>query len=99
MWRMLQAPHPGDFVVATGETHTVREFVDTAFAHAGLDPAEYLAYDPRYERPTEVDVLLGDASKARTELGWTPRVGFNELVTMMVDADIALAERELGKGR
>ena len=99
MWRMLQAPHPGDYVVATGETHTVREFVDTAFAHVGLDPAPYLAYDPRYDRPTEVDVLLGDASKARTDLGWAPKVGFKELVAMMVDADVALAEREHGKER
>ena len=99
MWRMLQAPQADDYVVATGETHTVREFVEKAFAHAGLNHEQYIAYDPRYDRPTEVDVLLGDASKARTALGWEPRVGFNELVTMMVDADVALAEQEHGKKR
>lgn len=94
MWRMLQAPAPGDYVIATGETHTVREFVEKAFAHAGLDHEKHIAYDPRYDRPTEVDVLLGDASKAERELGWKSGVGFDALVRMMVDADVALAERE-----
>jgi GDPmannose 4,6-dehydratase len=94
MWRMLQAPTPGDFVIATGKTHTVREFVEKAFSHVGLDPDRHIAYDPRYNRPTEVDLLLGDASKARSELGWECRVGFEELVRMMVDADVALAGRE-----
>ena len=99
MWRMLQAPQADDYVVATGETHTVREFVEKAFQHAGLDHEQYIAYDPRYDRPTEVDVLLGDAAKARTALGWAPKVAFNELVTMMVDADVALAEREHAQKR
>ncbi|CAN5416923.1 GDP-mannose 4,6-dehydratase [soil metagenome] len=94
MWRILQSSHPDDYVIATGETHTVREFVEKAFARAGLDWEQYVAYDPRYDRPTEVDVLLGDASKARDTLGWKPTVGFDELVNLMVDGDLALAERE-----
>jgi GDPmannose 4,6-dehydratase len=94
MWRILQAPQPGDFVIATGETHTVREFVQKAFGCAGLDWEQYVAYDPRYDRPTEVDVLLGDPSKARDQLGWQPKVGFDELVRMMVENDIVLAENE-----
>ncbi len=94
MWRILQASRPDDFVIATGETHTVREFVEKAFAHAGLDWQKHVEYDPRYDRPTEVDVLLGDASKAERELGWKCTVGFDELVRMMVDADMVLAERE-----
>lgn len=96
MWRMLQAPVAGEYVVATGETHTVREFVEKAFACAGLDWEQYVAYDPRYDRPTEVDILLGDPSKARRELGWERKVGFDELVTMMVESDMALAEHEAG---
>ena len=94
MWRMLQAPAPGDYVVATGETHSVQEFVDIAFAAAGLDWRDHVAYDARYLRPTEVEVLLGDASKVRRDLGWEPTVRFNELVHMMVESDIALAEQE-----
>jgi GDPmannose 4,6-dehydratase len=94
MWRILQAPAPADFVVATGETHSVREFVERAFARVGLDWEEHVEYDPRYNRPTEVDLLLGDAAKAREQLGWKPKVTFEELVDMMVDADLALAERE-----
>ena len=94
MWRILQLPNPDDFVIATGETHTVREFVAKAFGRVGLDWERHVEYDARYNRPTEVDVLLGDASKARNALGWQPRVGFDELVQMMVDADLALAERE-----
>ena len=94
MWRMLQLDKPGDYVIATGETHSVREFVEKAFMRLGLDWQQHVAYDARYNRPTEVDVLLGDASKARRELGWVPRVNFDALVTMMVDADLVLAERD-----
>ncbi len=94
MWRMLQMDAPDDFVIATGETHSVREFVELAFGHVGLDWNEYVEFDPRYLRPTEVEVLLGDATKARTDLGWSPTVGFDELVRMMVDADGVLAEHE-----
>jgi GDPmannose 4,6-dehydratase len=94
MWRMLQADEPDDFVVGTGETHSVREFLEVAFAHAGLDWREHVKLDPRYLRPAEVDLLLADPAKAREKLGWTPTVGFRELVTMMVDADVALAARE-----
>ena len=94
MWQMLQLDQPGDYVIATGETHSVREFVEKAFARVGLDWQQHVAYDARYNRPTEVDVLLGDASKARRELGWVSRVTFDALVTMMVDADLALAERD-----
>lgn len=96
MWRMLQEERADDYVVATGETHSVREFVELAFGHAGLDWERFVAFDPKYNRPTEVDVLLGDAQKAALKLGWRPSVTFPELVTMMVDADLVLAERELG---
>ena len=95
MWLMLQAAEPDDFVVATGETHSVREFLEAAFAHAGLEWEEYVEIDPRYFRPSEVDVLLGDASKAREELGWEPKVGFDELVRLMVDADMSALEDQL----
>ena len=94
MWRMLQADAPDDFVIATGEAHSVQELVETAFAHAGLDWREHVEMDPRYLRPAEVDYLLGDATKAREALGWVPKVKFHELVRMMVDHDLALAERE-----
>lgn len=94
MWRMLQHEQPDDYVVATGESHSVREFVEAAFGHAKLDWEKYVRLDPRYLRPSEVDHLLGDPSKARSTLGWTPTVSFGELVRMMVDADIVLAERE-----
>ncbi|MBK6528743.1 MAG: GDP-mannose 4,6-dehydratase [Deltaproteobacteria bacterium] len=94
MWRMLQADEPDDFVVGTGETHSVREFLELAFAHAGLDWQEHVKLDPRYLRPAEVDLLLADPARAKEKLGWTPTVGFRELVTMMVDADVALAARE-----
>ena len=96
MWRMLQAPTADDYVVATGETHTVKEFVEAAFGYAGLDWQKYVEHDPRYNRPSEVDVLLGDASKAKRDLGWSCTVGFDALVKMMVDADSAAAERERG---
>jgi GDPmannose 4,6-dehydratase len=86
-WRMLQADEPDDYVLATGEAHSVQEFLDEAFAYAGLDPAQYVKIDARYFRPAEVDALVGDASKARVKLGWEPTVRFHELVRMMVDAD------------
>jgi GDPmannose 4,6-dehydratase len=95
MWRMLQQDVADDYVVATGEAFSVRQFVDKAFAYAGLDPREYVATDPRYLRPAEVDHLLGDATKARTKLGWEPKVTFDQLVTMMVDHDLELARQEL----
>lgn len=94
MWRMLQVDEPDDYVVATGETHSVREFVDATFARLGLDPARHIEFDPRYLRPAEVDLLLGDATKAREKLGWAPKVGFSALVDMMVEHDLALARRE-----
>ncbi|MCZ2399366.1 MAG: GDP-mannose 4,6-dehydratase [Phycisphaerae bacterium] len=95
MWLMLQAGQPDDYVIATGRSHSVRELVELAFAHAGLDWQEHVALDPRYLRPTEVEHLCGDASKARERLGWRPRIGFEELVRMMVDHDLRLAEQEL----
>jgi GDPmannose 4,6-dehydratase len=88
MWRILQQDEPGDYVIATGETRTVRQFLEAAFGYAGLDWQKYVVVDPRYFRPAEVDLLLGDASKAREQLGWEPKVGFHELVKMMVDADL-----------
>lgn len=87
MWRMLQQPEPDDYVIATGETHSVREFVELAFSHAGLDYQKYVAPDPDLYRPAEVTVLLGDSSKARRTLGWSHRIGFEELVKEMVEAD------------
>jgi len=88
MWLMLQRDEPADYVVATGEEHSVRDFVDAAFAHVGLDPGQHVKTDPRFIRPAEVDRLIGDPSKARDELGWTPTVSFEELVRLMVDADV-----------
>jgi GDPmannose 4,6-dehydratase len=90
MWLMLQQPQPDDFVVATGETHSVRELCDVAFSHAGLDYRDHVVMDERFMRPAEVDLLVGDATKARTVLGWTPEVSFAELVATMVDADLEL---------
>jgi GDPmannose 4,6-dehydratase len=84
---MLQADRPDDYVLATGETHSVREFLDQAFGYAGLDWSKYVTIDERYFRPAEVDLLLGDASKAKEHLGWAPAVQFDELVRMMVDHD------------
>jgi GDPmannose 4,6-dehydratase len=95
MWRMLQVDQPDDYVVATGETHSVSEFLSLAAEHAGVDLKERVVVDPRYFRPAEVDLLLGDASKARAALGWKPKVDFKQLVKMMVEADIELAEREV----
>ncbi|MGH7149795.1 MAG: GDP-mannose 4,6-dehydratase, partial [Planctomycetota bacterium] len=88
MWRMLQEGTPEDYVVATGESHTVRELVETAFARAGLEWNKHVVLDPALLRPAEVDALIGDASKARDRLGWSPKVGFRELVHRMVDADL-----------
>ena len=90
MWRIMQLGEGDDFVLATGETHTVRQFVEAAFAHVDLDWKEFVKHDPRYERPAEVDLLLGDASKAKKILAWEPRVRFDELVRIMVDADMDL---------
>jgi GDPmannose 4,6-dehydratase len=95
MWLMLQADEPGDYVVATGEKHSVREALEVAFAHAGLDYEEHVEIDSRYFRPSEVDSLLGDPAKAREKLGWEPKVRFRELVELMVDADIAELDDKL----
>jgi GDPmannose 4,6-dehydratase len=88
MWLMLQQDEADDFVIATGDPRSVKEFVDAAFGHVGLDPADYVEIDPQFLRPAEVDQLVGDASKARTKLGWEPEISFEELVQMMVDADL-----------
>ena len=94
MWLMLQQDSPDDFVIATGEMHSVREFLELAFDRVKLDWKQYVESDPRYCRPAEVDVLCGDASKARRILRWEPRVGFEALVTLMIDADAELAKKE-----
>jgi GDPmannose 4,6-dehydratase len=94
MWLMLQQDSPDDYVVATDETHTVREFCEKTFSRLGLDCDDFIEIDPRYFRPAEVDLLLGDSTKARQKLGWKPRVSFDQLVAMMVDADLVLAEQE-----
>ncbi len=94
MWQMLQEDQPDDYVVATGETHSVREFCEKAFGRLGLNYEDYVSIDPRYYRPAEVDILLGDPSKAKRQLDWEPRVSFEELIEMMVDADLELAQRE-----
>ncbi len=95
MWRIVQQDVSGDFVLATGETHSVREFCEEAFGLLDLDWGSFVKHDERYVRPSEVDLLLGDASKARTVLGWTPKVTFKELVRMMVEADLRVARQEL----
>jgi GDPmannose 4,6-dehydratase len=92
MWLMLQQEKPEDFVISTGETHSVRELCEVAFARAGLDWQRYVEIDERLIRPAEVDLLVGDSSKAKTLLGWEPQVGFNELIEMMVDSDIKLVD-------
>ena len=94
MWLMMQAERPDDYVIATGETHSVKEFVEEAFGYLDLDWKKHVEIDPWYYRPSEVDLLLGDASKARKELGWEPRVGFKELVRLMIDHDLKLASQE-----
>ena len=93
MWLMLQQEQPDDYVIATGETHSVREFLEVAFAHLGLDWQQYVEIDPRYYRPAEVDLLIGDASKAQKKLGWQPKTKFVELVKLMVDADVELLRK------
>lgn len=100
MWSMLQQDQADDFVVATGESHSPREFLDEAFGYAGMDYKKYVEIDPRYFRPTEVDYLLGDPSKAKKQLGWEPKVKFHELVKIMVDADLELmGEKCPGEGK
>jgi GDPmannose 4,6-dehydratase len=94
MWLMVQQPKGDDFVVATGKAHSVRELCERAFGHVGLDYADFVDIDPRYYRPTEVDYLLGDASKAERLLGWKPRTSFDELVRLMMEGDMELARRE-----
>ena len=94
MWMMLQQDQPDDYVVATGETHSVREFLEIAFSHVGLRYEDYVVIDPRFIRPAEVDLLLGNPAKAHARLGWKPEVTFEQLVTMMVDADM---DRQMGK--
>ena len=96
MWLMLQQDQPDDYVIATGETHTIREFLDEAFRCAGYDDwARFVKQDPRFERPAEVDLLMGDASKARAQLGWEPKVDFQGLVRRMYESD--LAEESAGR--
>jgi GDPmannose 4,6-dehydratase len=100
MWKMLQLDHADDFVIGTGEAHSVRDFLEESFGYLGLDWHEYVRIDPRYFRPTEVDYLLADAQKARQELNWEPRVYFKDLVRIMVDADLELlGQKSPGEGR
>ena len=94
MWRMMQQEKPDDYVLATNETHTVREFCEVAFARVGLDWQQFVKFDTRYERPAEVDLLIGDYAKAKRVLGWEPKVKFAELVQIMVDADLDQAKHE-----
>jgi GDPmannose 4,6-dehydratase len=96
MWLMLQQDEPEDYVIATGETHSVREFVELAFDYLGLDWKKYVVVDPALYRPADVDLLVGDATKARTKLGWAPSVTFEQLVKIMVDADLELVKQEYG---
>ncbi|WP_314000963.1 GDP-mannose 4,6-dehydratase [uncultured Paenibacillus sp.] len=95
MWLMLQQEQPGDFVIATGETHTVQEFVEIAFEHAGLNWRDYVVIDPRFVRPAEVDLLLGDPKKAKNQLGWRQEVSFEQLVVMMVENDLERVHKSL----
>ena len=94
MWLMLNADRADDYVIATGETHSVREFIEKAFGYLDLDWQKHVEIDPKYFRPAEVDFLRGDASKARRELGWEPTVSFDQLVRLMVDHDLQLAKQE-----
>jgi GDPmannose 4,6-dehydratase len=94
MWLMLQQREPDDYVIATGEAHSVREFLEEAFSYAGLSWKDHVESDQRYLRPTEVDYLMGDSAKARQKLGWQPKVAFKQLVRMMVDHDMELARSE-----
>lgn len=95
MWLMLQQPVPDDYVIATGETHTVSEFLEVAFGHLNLDWKKYVKIDPKYYRPTEVDLLIGDAGKAKKQLQWEPKVRFRELTIMMVEADLRMEQERL----
>jgi GDPmannose 4,6-dehydratase len=95
MWMMLQHEEPDDFVVATGETYSIRQFLGMVFEELDMDWQEYVEIDPRYFRPAEVDLLLGDASKAKEKLGWTPKTDLRTLAKLMVDHDLELAKREL----
>ena len=95
MWLMLQQDKPDDYVVGTNETHSVKEFCQVAFGHLGLDWQKYVKYDQRYERPAEVELLIGDPAKAKKQLGWEPKVRFKELVKLMIDHDLELAKQEL----
>jgi GDPmannose 4,6-dehydratase len=95
MWRMLQQDEPADYVVATGETHSVREFCELAFERVGLDWEKYVVVDEKFFRPAEVDLLVGDSTKAREVLGWKPETTFEGLVNLMVDADVELLEGKL----
>ena len=94
MWQMLQQDEPDDYVIATGTTHTVREFCERAFDVAGLNYKDHVAVDPQFYRPAEVEILLGDASKAKQKLGWEPSVTFEELIEEMTEADIAQTGQE-----
>jgi GDPmannose 4,6-dehydratase len=94
MWLMLQQDQPDDYVIATGETHSVRELVQVAFEHAGLDPERHIRVDPRFLRPADVEQVIGDAAKAREKLGWRPRTSFEEMIRLMVDADLELLAGE-----
>ncbi len=94
MWVMLQQDKPDDYVVATNETHTVKEFIQETFARLNLDWEKYVKYDARYERPAEVELLIGNPAKAKRQLGWEPKVKFKELVKIMTDSDLELAKRE-----
>ncbi len=95
MWLMLQQDAPDDYVIATGETHAVRELCDVAFSHVGLNWEDYVVVDPKFYRPAEVDLLIGDPTKAKKQLGWVPAVSFKELVEMMVDADLEMVKKEM----
>ena len=95
MWEMLQQNKPQDFVIATGETHSVKEFVDIAFGHVGLDWKEYVVVDKQFYRPTEINELRGDYSKANREWGWKPTLSFKELVKMMVDSDLTSLGKDI----
>jgi GDPmannose 4,6-dehydratase len=98
MWMMLQQPEPDDYVIATEETHSIREMCETAFGCQDLDWRAYVVQDPRFMRPAEVDLLIGDASKAHRQLGWEPTISFQEMVRTMVDSDIGLLKQENGLG-
>jgi GDPmannose 4,6-dehydratase len=99
MWLMLQQEKPEDYVIGTGQTHSVEEFVQIAFARAGLDWERYVVIDPQFYRPAEVDLLLGNPAKARRALNWQPQVSFEELVNMMVDSDLAQLHKAVAEGR